>query len=192
MKKRMERREFLKIAGVTAIAVGLTACGKKTAASQLADSTANSGNAEEKEDTAEEDIYKVDIEEEGTKAKITCKRGGNKIEQSISSYNHELMNEVAAEYAEAFGEGKPDEVAGKNWEKIEHEVTLSEKIIYGEEFDGVIKIYVPDTTTVETVHIRLIAEDESTVEFDVPVGLGVTTDTLSSILGTRCISVGYQ
>lgn len=187
----MKRRKFLALAGAAVIAVGLTACGKKSEDSQSTDGTENSGSGDEKEAAEEEDVYEVNVEEEGVKVRIVCKRGGTKIEQSISSYNHETMNKVAADYAETFGKGA-EEVAGKNWEKIEYEVTLSEKIIYGEGDEYDIRIYVPDTTAVEKVKIRLIAEDESTVEFEALVGLGATTDSISAVLGTRCISVGYK
>ena len=186
----MRRRKFLALAGAAVIAVGLAACGEKAADSQSVDSAVKDGNKDDSA-AADEDVYKVDIEEEGTKVKITCKRGGTKVEQSLSSYNYETMNKVAAQYAEAFGKSA-DEVAGKNWEKIEYEVTISKKIIYGEEGEDSIKIYVPDTTEIENVRIRLIAEDESTVEFDMPAQIGATTDAFRTILGSRCVFVGYQ
>lgn len=181
----MRRRKFLALAGAAVIAVGLTACGKKTADSQ------SGSSADKKEDADDEDVYEVNVEEEGVRLNITCKRGGTKIEQTISSYDHEKMNKVAADYAETFGKGA-EEVAGKNWEKIEYEVTLSEKIISGEGDQYDIRIYIPDTTAVEEVKIRLIAEDESTVELEALAGLGATTDSISTILGTNCISVKYQ
>lgn len=187
----MRRRKFLALAGAAVIAVGLTACGKKTADSQPGSSAANNDSRDEKEAADDEDVYEVNVEEEGVRLNITCKRGGNKIEQTISSYDHEKMNRVAADYAETFGKGA-EEVAGKNWEKIEYEVTLSEKIIYGEGDQYDIRIYVPDTTAVEEVKIRLIAEDESTVELEALAGLGATTDSINTILGTKCISVKYQ
>ena len=137
----------------------------------------------------DEDTYTVDVSEMGASVYVTCKKGGTTINQSITVSTKDRMNEVVASMLEAFGQDTSD-VENHNWQSIDTHIDLSNQIIYGEmagDYNDVIILHVPEGTTGNfTVAFR---EDNGASRELKGADFALTTDNLTAVLGSRCISV---
>lgn len=137
----------------------------------------------------DKDTYTVDVSEMGASVYVTCKKGGTTIDQSITVSTRDRMNEVVASMLEAFGQDTSD-VENHNWQSIDTHVDLSNQIIYGEmagSYNDVIILHVPEGTTGDfTVAFR---EDNGESRELKGMDFELTTDNLTAVLGSRCISV---
>ena len=141
------------------------------------------------ESEQDRDTYTVDVSEMGASVYVTCKKGGTTIDQSITVSTRDKMNEVVASMLEAFGQDTSD-VENHNWQSIDTHVDLSNQIIYGEmagSYNDVIILHVPEGTTGNfTVAFR---EDNGNSKELKGADFELTTDNLTAVLGSRCISV---
>lgn len=141
------------------------------------------------ESEQDKDTYTVDVSEMGASVYITCKKGGKTIDQSITVSTRAEMNEVVASMLEAFGQDTSD-VENHNWQSIDTHVDLSNQIIYGEmagDYNDVIILHVPEGTTgYFTVTLQEQNGDSRELK---GANFELTTDNLTAVLGSRCISV---
>lgn len=213
----MKRREFLKAASIAAAVAALTGC--KAASSEAASESASASVPETMSDSPsieelieennalrdeiyelreqlaeqdaerDKDTYTVDVSEMGASVYVTCKKGGTTIDQSITVSTRDRMNEVVAAMLGAFGQDTSD-VENHNWQSIDTHVDLSNQIIYGEmagDYNDVIILHVPEGTTGSfTVAFR---EDNGNSKELKGADFELTTDNLTAVLGSRCISV---
>ena len=137
----------------------------------------------------DKDTYTVDVSEMGASVYITCKKGGTTIDQSITASTRDQMNEIVTATLEAFGLDS-SEAKNYNWQSIDTHVDLSNQIIYGEmagDYNDVIILHVPEGTMGSfTVAFR---EDNGNSKELKGADFELTTDNLTAVLGSRCISV---
>lgn len=143
----------------------------------------------EQESEQDKDTYTVDVSEMGASVYITCKKGGTTIDQSITASTRDQMNKIVTATLEAFGLDS-SEAKNYNWQSIDTHVDLSNQIIYGEmagDHNDVIILHVPEGTMGSfTVAFR---EDNGNSKELKGADFELTTDNLTAVLGSRCISV---
>lgn len=141
------------------------------------------------ESEQDRDTYTVDVSEMGASVYITCKKGGTTIDQSITASTRDQMNEVVTAMMEAFGQDTSD-VENHNWQSIDTHVDLSNQIIYGEmagDYNDVIILHVPEGTT---GYFTVTFQEENGASKELKGSdFEVTTDNLTAVLGSRCITV---
>lgn len=218
----MKRREFLQSASIAAVVAVLTGCkaASSESISEAASSSASTSETvsdlatiealiEEnnalrdeiydlreqlaaQESEQDRDTYTVDVSEMGASVYITCKKGGTTIDQSITASTRDQMNEIVAATLEAFGLDN-SEAKNHNWQSIDTHVDLSNQIIYGEmagDYNDVIILHVPEGTT---GYFTVTFREENGASRELKGSdFEVTTDNLTAVLGSRCISVRME
>lgn len=141
------------------------------------------------ESEQDKDTYTVDVSEMGASVYITCKKGGTAIDQSITASTRDQMNEIVTATLEAFGLDNSD-AKNRNWQSIDTHVDLSNQIIYGEmagDYNDVIILHVPEGTT---GYFTVTFQEENGASKELKGSdFEVTTDNLTAVLGSRCITV---